>query len=165
MKLEARFKTSDNKLYTLDGAECAIYPETFESEKILGGQSSLPEGKGPFALSINWTTVGLDDQSYNEEFLASFRDFLKQLEEDDRYVLIVPVADKNPSSTEEKSALTASMKHCARRLKDCASIVGFAVPEESDPEEFISELRQKHQHYAFFSRDTNLLQDKSIVKF
>lgn len=165
MKLEARFKTSDNKLYTLDGAECAIYPETFESEKILGGQSTLPEGKGPFALSVRWTTVGLDDQSYNEEFLASFRDFLKQLEENDRYVLIVPVADKNPSSAEEKSALTASMKHCARRLKDCASIVGFSVPEESSPEEFMEELRAKHQHYAFFSHNVNLLQDKSIVRF
>ena len=168
MKLEKQFLSKDNKLYFLDGTECSV-----QNIPVLGGNLCITEeyarSVNSFScIELNWTQVGCDEESYNEEFLASFRDFLKVLEEKKQYVFLIPVADKLPSSEEEKEAFVASMKHCARRIKDCASVVGFAIPSEEtgiDASFFISELSAKHAHYVFFSRDSKVLSDSSIVKY
>ena len=88
------------------------------------------------------------------------RDELKSLEEKNEFVFIEPVFDKNASVEQ----FTAAMKHTARRIKDCVSVIGFALPKEAEAQKdfFIEELSAKHQQYCFFSKS---LKDDSIVLY
>ena len=54
------------------------------------------------------------------------------------------------------------MVHCARRIKDCTSVIGFAIPAEliakdsdfgpdSYAQWFINEMNVKHGHYVYFA--------------
>lgn len=118
-----------------------------------------------FAVLVRWTDTGTDEDSYNEAFLAGLRSWLKSLEEKRSFAFIVPVADKVPSSDAEKERFIASFSHCARRIKDCAHVIGFAVPEEADPMLFMQELSAKHSHYIFFSRNEKLIEsDETVVR-
>lgn len=116
-------------------------------------------------ISIAWSKIGLDEENYDESFLAKLRDFFKSLEDKKIYAFILPLADKIPNSESEKENFIASFKHCARRIKDCTSIVGFAVPDCVNQNIFMQELLAKHSHYIFFSKNQNLLKDKFIVEF
>ena len=45
-------------------------------------------------------------------------------------------------------------------------MIGFAIPPEADAEFFQNELRVKHEHYIFFSKDKALLKtDEKIVAY
>ena len=55
-----------------------------------------------------------------------------------------------------------AMVHCARRIKDCTSVIGFAIPAEliakdsdfgpdSYAQWFINEMNVKHGHYVYFA--------------
>ena len=168
MKLEKQFLSKDNKLYLLDGTECPVLNIPVLSGNLCINEDYARSVNSFSCIELGWTQVGCDEESYNEEFLAGFRDFLKVLDEKKQFVFIVPVADKVPATAEEKEAFVASMKHCARRVKDCASVVGFAVPSEEtgvDSSFFMSELSAKHAHYIFFSRDSKVLSDSSVVKY
>lgn len=162
MKLEKRFYVESNKLYYIEGKkELEISSERLSASACTAG-GSLPEELSRLILiELPWTQVGCDESSYNEEFLASFRDFLKSLEEKGGYAAIVPVADAPVGDGEE---LTASFKHCARRIKDCASVAGFAVPEGVEADSFIEELSAKHEQYVFFSSNPKLLERAEIVR-
>ena len=164
MKLEALFTSKDNSLFTVEGENVSLNAEN----KITADGKSIPpaeENDSPLFIYVPWTAVGLDEESYNEAFLADLRDYLKSMEEKKHFAVIVPVADTDCSTSEKKEALTASMKHCARRIKDCTSVIGFAIPQEADSGYFCDELSQKHSHYVFFSRDENVLSNKSIVRY
>ena len=126
MKFEAKFKAEKNKLYTLDGT-----PVAAEGCRIITARPgvALDLNDGEFAgLCVNWNDAGRDEDSYNEEFLAGLRDQLKELEERHIFVFIIPVADSNEPGSAEEDAFIASFKHCARRIKDCECVAGFAVP-------------------------------------
>jgi len=129
MKLEKLFKVENKELYTMDGQK---YPL---------------QGK---ALSVKWSDVEGSPEEYNEEFLAKLRDNLKSLEEKKEFVFIEPLFDKDGS----KEGFTAAMKHTARRIKDCTSVIGFALPEEilEEKDFYIEELSAKHAHYCFFCK-------------
>ena len=130
MKLERLFEVKDNKLFKISGEEVAL--------------SSL------IVKTINWTSVENGPEEYNEEFLAKLRDELKGLESLNKFSFIEPVFDKDG----DIPSFVAAMKHCARRIKDCISVVGFAIPEEAVAEKdlFIEELSQKHQQYSYFCK-------------
>ena len=164
MKLEALFTARDNSLFTVEGQAVALDAENkIQAE----GNFTLAAQKNdsPLFIYVPWTLVGLDEESYNEAFLANLRDGLKLMEEKKQFAIIVPVADSAVDSPAKKEAFTASMKHCARRIKDCVSVIGFAIPPEADSGYFCDELSQKHSHYVFFSRDENVLSNKSIVRY
>lgn len=162
MKLEARFTSHDNRLFYIDGTECPVLNAPLLNAADCAPGTQVP-AEGLLCLRLDWQQVGTGDSGYNEEFLAAFRDFLKELEESGHYAFIVPdSAGQDFPSGEE---LTAGMKHCARRIKDCASVVGFAVPAAADAGFFMEQLREKHAHYVFFSRDGQLLSDGSVVKY
>ena len=173
MKLDALFKSQNNTLVTLDGKEVAVAGCPVLSGEICAasGCSGTGEyaadkccGSGTVcAVEVPWSLVGTEEGGYNEEFLAGLRDWLKVLEEKHLFAFIVPVAGK-VLSTEESAVFTASMKHCARRIKDCVSVVGFEVPLEADAFSFEAELREKHGQYIFFSASPKLLEDGSIVR-
>ena len=116
------------------------------------------------AVELPWALVGTEAGGYNEEFLAGLRDWLKALEEKKVFAFFVPVAG-GALSAEEGVVFTASMKHCARRIKDCTSVVGFAVPDGIDVALFEVELHEKHGQYVFFSRNDVVLSDGSVVRY
>ena len=164
MKLEALFTARDNSLFTVEGQAVTLDADNkIQAEQTFNLVAPKPDS--PLFIYVPWTLVGLDEESYNEAFLADLRDYLKSMEEKKHFAVIVPVADTDCSTSEKKEALTASMKHCARRIKDCTSVIGFAIPQEADSGYFCDELSQKHSHYVFFSRDENVLSNKSIVRY
>lgn len=170
MKLEKRFCVQDNRLYFIEGNREFPAADTRLSASACAGGGAPPADLSRLLLiELPWPQVGCDESSYNEEFLAAFRDFLKALEDKGGYAAVIPVADASSAAdaATEKEALTASFKHCARRIKDCASVAGFAVPaclSGTDAAFFMEELSAKHEQYVFFSADPALLQDPAIVR-
>ena len=130
MKLERLFEVKEGKLYTVAG-------EPFSTE-----------GK---AFPVKWSDVEGNPEEYNEDSLAKLRDDLKALEDKKEFVFIEPVFDKNGGAEQ----FTAAMKHCARRIKDCVSVIGFAIPSEilASKAFYIEELSAKHAQYCFFCKE------------
>ena len=165
MKLEPLFTSKDNNLFSIDGTAVSTENCTPLSAKDLTASSPVPaDNKCPLLVNISWEQIGLDDLSYNEELLANLRDFLKVLDEQNRFAIIVPEAGNSGLTDAQKENFTASCKHCARRIKDCKSVIGFAIPEEADPATFMEELSQKHAHYIYFSKNASVLENSSVVK-
>ena len=159
MKLEAQFKSADNRLYFLDGREAVL-----DSQKKCSPGNAVYEKDSVVFVDMPWEKVGMDEESYNEEFLAQMRDFLKKMEDDSAFAVIVPCAEKIPGTSAEKEDFVASMKHSARRIKDAKSVVGYAIPAYIDAQAFIEEFRPKHAHYIYFSGEDSVLADSSIVR-
>ncbi len=173
MKLEKRFCVQDNRLYLIEGnREFPLADTRLSASACAGGGVPPADLSRLLLIELPWTQVGCDESSYNEEFLAAFRDFLKALEDKGGYAAVIPVADTpsavgDGAAAAEKEALTASFKHCARRIKDCASVAGFAVPaclSGADADFFMEELSAKHAQYVFFTADPALLQNPAIVR-
>lgn len=163
MKIEAKFYSEKNKIYFLNGTELDT-----KNAKLIDGKfcknDSEPEENALYSINVAQELIGSEENA-NEEFLAEFREWLKKLEEKNSFAIIIPSAEKAPTTQEEKEIFTASFKHCARRIKDCENVIGFSVPENVEPDFFISELKAKHEHYIFFSADENLLaSDEKIAK-
>ena len=129
MKLERLFEVKKQKLYTMSGDLVST------------------EGKN---FPVKWSDVEGNPEEYNEDFLAKLRDELKSLEEKKEFVFIEPIFDKAADAEQ----FTAAMKHCARRIKDCVSVIGFAIPNEifENRAFYTEELSAKHQHYCFFCK-------------
>lgn len=129
MKLERLFEVKERNLYTISG------------------EAISPEGK---AFPVKWSDAEASAEEYNEDFLAKLRDELKILEEKNQFVFIEPIFDKSAKAEQ----FTAAMKHCARRIKDCVSVIGFAIPDEIFEQRafYIEELSAKHAQYCFFCK-------------
>lgn len=160
MKLEAQVKVCDNKLYFLDDSEFSTkdYISFNEADLKSINLDSIDNTK-LYALNIKWETIGKDEDSYNEEFLAELRNILKSFEEKKIFCFVNPIFED--AFNEEN--LIASFKHCARRIKDCESVLGFNIPEQISKETFIEEMYPKHKHYVYFSKNSDVLNDKNIV--
>ena len=168
MKLEKQFKSENNKLYFLYGNEFdAKNHLEFDASECLKADflKNLSETSKLLCIKIAWSKIGLDEENYDESFLALVRDFFKSLEDKKIYAFILPLADKIPNSSAEQENFIASFKHCARRIKDCKSVVGFALADCVNQNTFMEELLKKHDHYIFFSKNPDLLKNKSIVEF
>lgn len=144
MKLERLFQVKGGKLFKISGEEFPLSSKNIKS--------------------VKWSEVEGSPEEYNEEFLANLRNELKSLEEKNEFVFIEPVFDKGEASDANITQFTAAMKHTARRIKDCVSVIGFAIPKEIESKRdfYIAELTQKHQQYCFFSKT---LQEDSIVRY
>ena len=114
---------------------------------------STGEEFAPAERVVEWERVEPSPEEYDESFLASLRDELKAAEGRGEFVLLVPSAGRPGLSEDDARRLVAAMKHAARRVKDCASVVGFAVPGGVDAGLFIDELSKKHGHYCFRGAD------------
>lgn len=181
MKIEAKFTAKNNKLYRISNdseisLDSPFYieakPETFSAgiSAIVSEPASLEKPKIIF-LTLSWKSVETSPEAYNEELLASLRDFLKTLEETEIYAVIAP-ATESSLKAEETESFTAAMKHSARRIKDCQNVIGFSIPEdlisisksngntdllkENSPiNTYMAELSQKHEHYIYFAKNQN----------
>ena len=118
-------------------------------------------------IELPWTTVELESESYNEEYLANLRDQLKEMEENNTFAIIVPIVDKHIEEDEDsensEEAFINACNHSARRIKDCVSVVGFEIPVEvQDPQAFRDTLNKKHSQYIYFTKKENTSLDGVI---
>ncbi len=143
MKLQRLFEVKENILYKIDGGKFDVTPDCIKK--------------------ISWSDVEGEVEEYNEDFLAKLRDELKEKENEGKFVFIEGDMDKQG----ETEVYIQAMKHTARRIKDCVSVIGFAIPDSialstSDKDHFIDELSAKHAQYCYFSKvDCG----KDIVKY
>ncbi len=145
MKLDPIFTVKNKKLYKIaDGSEVDT--------------STLKH------INIPWSTVEIEDEVYNEEYLASLRDQLKSMEEAGTFAVLVPEADKALDTPEQEEAFTNAFNHTARRVKDCESVAGFElVPQLKDKQAFIETLAKKHAQYVYFTTAENPLSDDIVI--
>jgi len=146
MKLEPIFTVKENKLYKI-------------------ADNSQVDADALRKIEIPWSTVEMEDEIYNEEFLAVLRDQLKQMEATGTFAVLVPIADKDISSPEKQEAFINAFNHTARRVKDCTSVAGFELAAElQDPQAFMDTLAIKHAQYVYFTKAENPSSD-AIVKY
>lgn len=145
MKLDPIFTVKNKKLYKIaDGSEADT--------------STLKR------IDIPWSTVELEAEAYNEEYLAALRDQLKALEEAGTFAVLVPVADKPLETPEQEELFINAFNHTARRVKDCASVAGFELPSQlKDKQAFMDTLAIKHAQYVYFTKAENPLSDDIVV--
>lgn len=133
MKFEKFFESKNHKLFKIDGTATPV--------------SAVK------AWPVKWSDVEGAEEEYNENYLAKLRDQLKALEEKGEFAFIEPVYDKDALPGQFNNA----MKHTSRRIKDCASVIGFALPDQvagdSDvTADFLEKLSEKHPHYVYFAK-------------
>ncbi|MBO4533785.1 MAG: hypothetical protein J5726_08855 [Treponema sp.] len=140
MKLDPIFTVKNNQLYKIDD-NSQVDPSTLKQ------------------LQINWSTVELADEQYNEEYLAGLRDQLKAMEDAGEFAVLVPVVDKPLETAEQTELFINAFNHTARRVKDCASVAGFELPEAliskgfeagTPAADFMETLAIKHAQYVYF---------------
>ena len=145
MKLDPIFTVKNKKLYKIaDGAEVDT--------------STLKR------IDIPWSTVELEDEAYNEEYLAALRDQLKALEAAGTFAVLVPVVDKPLENPEQEELFINAYNHTARRVKDCISVAGLELPAQlKDKEGFMDTLAIKHAQYVYFTKAENPLSDDIVL--
>ena len=121
-------------------------------------------------IQINWSTVELAEDSYNEDFLAKLRDELKSMETAGNFAVLVPVVDKALENAEQVEAFINAFNHTARRVKDCESVAGFVLPPQivskgfdatTTAADFMETLAIKHAQYVYFVK-AGTLQESDI---
>ena len=145
MKLDPIFTVKQNKLYKIaDNSNVDI--------------STLQR------IEIKWSQVELADEAYNEEYLAELRNQLKALEETSAFAVLIPIVDKPLETPEQTELFINAFNHTARRIKDCASVAGFELPEtltakgfgEGTPAaDFMETLAIKHAQYVYFVKNAD----------
>ena len=145
MKLEPIFTVKEKKLYKIaDGSEVDC--------------STLKH------IELPWSTVEMEDESYNEEFLAQLREQLKSMEAAGEFAVLVPVVDKPLETPEQEELFINAYNHTARRVKDCASVAGMElVPQLKNKQAFMDTLAVKHAQYVYFTKAENPLSDDIVV--
>ena len=145
MKLEPIFTVKNKKLYKIaDGSEL----ETSALKRI----------------EIPWSTVEIEDEAYNEEYLAALREQLKGFDAAGIFAVLVPVADKPLETPEQEELFINAYNHTARRVKDCISVAGLElIPQLKNKEAFMDTLAVKHSQYVYFTKAENPLSDDIVV--
>ena len=132
-------------------------------EKAASGTAEIPSEKNT-VTAVPWHSVELEPGVYNEEILAALRTYLKKLEDNGRFAFIVPKSEESLSDADSASSFISAMVHTARRIKDCESVIGFALPEQFIRNDgsagisadgysrwFINDMNVKHSHYVYFA--------------
>ena len=159
MKLDAQFESKNGKLYALKTGEeadtGALIP--FDSSVLSGASSESAEAEAQkfsqnagkiIAVYVPHRAAEISENTYDEMYLAALRVFLKSIETYGAYAVVVPISDCGAER------LTQAMCHTARRIKDCAAVIGFAIPDaltESEATTFTEAMSAKHAHYVYFS--------------
>lgn len=170
MKLDPVFVAKENKLYSVDGK--LIEKKISEIGDIKNGSPS--DDSFIYDIVIPQNVIEPEKEIYNEEYLASLRDFLKVMEEKNIFAVltVMPGRDKETAARissgtfedDEVSGYIACVKHTARRVKDCVSVAGIKITDdfafENAPGKIMTmmdEILPKHAQYVFFASDAVLL--------
>ena len=145
MKLDPIFTVKNKKLYKIsDGSEVDT--------------STLKR------IEIPWSTVEIEDEAYNEEYLASLREQLKAMEAAGTFAVLVPIADKALDTPEQEEFFINAFNHTARRVKDCISVAGMELaPQLKDKQAFMDTLAIKHAQYVYFTQAENPPSDNIVI--
>ena len=145
MKLEPLFTVKNSKLYKItDNSEVDT--------------STLKR------IDIPWSTVEIENEAYNEEYLAQLREQLKNMEETGEFAVLVPVVDKPLETPEQEELFINAYNHTARRVKDCTSVAGLELaPQLKDKQAFMDTLAIKHAQYVYFTKAENPLSDDIVI--
>ena len=145
MKLDPIFTVKEKKLYKI-------------ADNSQVDTSSLKR------IEIPWSTVEIEDEAYNEEYLAQLREELKGLEAAGEFAVLVPLVDKALENPEQEELFINAYNHTARRVKDCTSVAGFELAEKlKDKQAFMDTLAIKHAQYVYFTKAENPLSDDIVV--
>lgn len=179
MKMNPLFKTEKNKLIHIeDSVEYSTDNLKIIDINEINNTVDLIKNNQITAITVPWNLIEIEKESYNEEILASLRDYLKKLEENSCYAFIIPKMNRPLEDSDVADSFIKAMVHTARRIKDCSSVVGFSVPceflekdrdlilnSDSYTQWFINEMNVKHSHYLYFI-DSNIISGLKLrVKF
>ncbi len=115
-------------------------------------------------IEIPWSTVEIEDESYNEEYLAGLREQLKAMEAAGTFAVLVPLVDKPLETPEQEELFINAYNHTARRVKDCESVAGLELAAQlKDKQAFMDTLAIKHAQYVYFTKAENPLSDDIVV--
>lgn len=146
MKLEPVFTVKNNKLIKI-------------ADDSLVDISSLKK------IEIKWSTVEMEDEAYNEEYLASLREELKTLDNQNIFAILIPVTDKPLETPEQVELFINAYNHTARRIKDCVSVAGYELPSallkfgleaDSAVKNFMDTIAIKHAQYVNFAKSEDV---------
>jgi len=161
MKLDPVFEVKNNSLFLIaDGS--AVNPSSFSF------------------VEFNQSDIELDEEVYNEETLAAWREDFLLKDEKGEYVVLAPHASMDLSNALNFERFCNTCNHSARRVKDCKSVAGFLFDEsflsadaESRISAFVELLSKKHAQYVYFVQKTvaeklgieSLLQNTAVVLY
>lgn len=176
MKLDPVFTVKENKLYKIsDNSQVEFCLAEISDKDFIAGikdesllKKITAEKNSICSILIAQKTIEPEPEAYNEEFLAELRDALKVMEEKGLFAVlnVCPGLDdahraKVLSGTCEDDAVSGyvmSIKHTARRVKDCESVAGVFIREDFTSENapgkvmvLQDELLVKHAQYVFFA--------------
>lgn len=136
--------------------------QTFETVSVLklGSKEDFSSIKSAAKEKLNLIEfdaafAGCAPDDFDESFLASLREVLKEAENSEAVFCIKPVLQVSSINSEEDlENITALFYHIARRIKDCACVAGFALPEMgADTQKcavsLIEALKKKHPEYVY----------------
>jgi hypothetical protein len=165
MKLEPLFFIKQNNLYKIQTQE-KVELSNFQNVSYQEFTQN-PLSNEFVKIDINWSSIELEDEVYNEELLAQLRDNLKKLDENNHFVIINPIVDKQISSYDDADLFINACNHMARRIKDCESVIGLELPDQIFAQEaaadFMDTLSKKHANYVFFANNSNESTVKQLV--
>lgn len=165
MKLEPLFFIKQNNLYKIQTQE-KVELSNFQTISYQEFTQN-PLSNEFIKIDINWSAIELDDEVYNEELLAQLRDNLKKLDENNHFVIINPIVDKQISSYDDADLFINACNHMARRIKDCESLIGLELPDQIFAQEaaadFMDTLSKKHANYVFFANNSNESKVKQLA--
>ena len=165
MKLEPLFFIKQNNLYKIQTQE-KVELSNFQTVSYQEFTQN-PLSNEFVKIDINWSSIELDDEVYNEELLAQLRDNLKKLDENNHFAIINPIADKQISSYDDADLFINACNHMARRIKDCESVIGLELPDQifaqDSAADFMDTLSKKHANYVFFANKSNESKVKQLA--
>ena len=165
MKLEPLFFIKQNNLYKIQTQE-KVELSNFQTVSYQEFTQN-PLSNDFVKIDINWSSIELEDEVYNEELLAQLRDNLKKLDENNHFAIINPIADKQISSYDDADLFINACNHMARRVKDCESVIGLELPDQIFAQEaaadFMDTLSKKHANYVFFTNNSNESKVKQLA--
>lgn len=163
MKITPVYSYRDGFLIDASGRAVCARAETVCAGKIAlnGGLSTASlrdlkeKGVNLLALEVDRAHVEPEPERYDEAFLAGLRLFLKSAEADGfAAVFSFAPAAGSPLDKVEPSFVEAAA-HMARRVKDCACVLGFLLPDGCGREfalGFAARFAKKHPAFVFFLR-------------
>lgn len=138
MKLDPIFEVKNNSLFLIsDGS--AVNPSSFSF------------------IEFKQSDIELDEEVYNEETLAAWREDFLLKDEKGEFVVLAPHASMDLSNALNFERFCNTCNHTARRVKDCKCVAGFLFDEnflsasaESRIADFSELLAKKHAQYVYF---------------
>lgn len=142
---------ADGNSFPVNAAELTASVSFFSENSAEFALASLSEkGVNMLLLRIELSKIAAQPGLFDEAILARLREVLKSAEKK-RIGVVLSIDAENPVAASE--LFISAAEHTARRVKDCAGLVGFAVPRGASAE-FLSELgarfEKKHPTLLFF---------------